>query len=140
MPSKNRVYLFRFEFVYSFLQLILVDNTYKQHYILGSFYYDLNFYFTDRKLDFDTRADILLRDYPVLSIYFGLSVGSVINQEITEQVKTGQDALAFGASIGFVYHITSWVALEVGYKFLIDINPKIYNEVLLGFRFTIPKF
>ena len=138
MPSKNRVSPFRFEFEYSFLQSILVDNTYRQHYILGSFYYDLNFYFTDRKLDFDTRADILLRDYPLFSLYFGVSVGSII--KITEQLKTGQDALAFGASIGFVYHITSCVALEVGYKFLIDINPKIYNEVLLGFRFTIPKF
>ena len=55
------------------------------------------------------------------------------------KLNISRSAIVFGFSLGFSYNIKNWLAVDIGYRFVVDITPKWYHEVLLGLRFTFPK-
>ena len=55
------------------------------------------------------------------------------------KLNISRSAIVFGFSLGFSYNIKNWLAADIGYRFVVDITPKWYHEVLLGLRFTFPK-
>ena len=140
---------------YSIGKAVGMKKNFLTHTLLGTIYYDINFFFTNEEVNNQTKEDILKNQYPLFSIYLGFSIGTKINTQLKMRKTVGdalgikdipdnklnisRSAIVFGFSLGFSYNIKNWLAADIGYRFVVDITPKWYHEVLLGLRFTFPK-
>lgn len=154
ITTENTVSPVRLEFEYSIGKAVGVNDSILFHTLLGTVYYDINFFFTDIEINEDSKSNILKNQYPLFSIFLGFSIGTKINTQLNRKIDLNIDtqntvaddklnvsrsALVFGFSGGFSFNIRSWLAADIGYRFIIDVTPRWYHEVLLGLRFTIPK-
>ena len=154
ITTANTVSPVRLEFEYSIAKAVGMKDNYLFHTLLGTIYYDINFFFTDTEITDENKQDILQNQYPLFSIFLGFSFGTKINTQLKSKIVLGElstdyvpdnklnvsrTAIVFGFSGGFSFNIRSWLAADIGYRFIIDITPRWYHEVLLGLRFTIPK-
>ena len=154
ITTENTVSPVRLEFEYSIGKAVGVNDNILFHTLLGTVYYDINFFFTDIEINEDSKSNILKNQYPLFSIFLGFSIGTKINTQLNRKIDLNIDtqntvaddklnvsrsALVFGFSGGFSFNIRSWLAADIGYRFIIDVTPRWYHEVLLGLRFTIPK-
>ena len=153
IPTTNTVSPVRLEFEYSITKAVGINKNYLFHTLLGTIYYDINFFFTDTEITDESKINILQNQYPLFSIYLGFSFGTKINTQLKSKVVKGEkidyipdnnlnltrNAIVFGFSGGFSFNIKSWLAADIGYRFIIDVTPRWYHEILLGLRFTIPK-
>ena len=153
ITTENTVSPVRLEFEYSIGKAVGVNDSILFHTLLGTVYYDINFFFTDIEINEDSKSNILKNQYPLFSIFLGFSIGTKINTQLNRKIDLNIDtqntvaddklnvsrsALVFGFSGGFSFNIRSWLAADIGYRFIIDVTPRWYHEVLLGLRFTIP--
>ena len=154
ITTENTVSPVRLEFEYSIGKAVGVNDSILFHTLLGTVYYDINFFFTDIEINEESKSNILKNQYPLFSIFLGFSIGTKINTQLNRKIDLNIDtqntvaddklnvsrsALVFGFSGGFSFNIRSWLAADIGYRFIIDVTPRWYHEVLLGLRFTIPK-
>ena len=153
IPTTNMASPVRLEFEYSITKAVGINKNYLFHTLLGTIYYDINFFFTDTEITDESKRNILQNQYPLFSIYLGFSFGTKINTQLKSKVvkeekidyipdnnlNLTRNAIVFGFSGGFSFNIKSWLAADIGYRFIIDVTPRWYHEILLGLRFTIPK-
>lgn len=155
ITTENTVSPVRLEFEYSIGKAVGIKDNFLTHTLLGTIYYDINFFFTNEEVNNQTKEDILKNQYPLFSIYLGFSIGTKINTQLKmkktvvddlsledipdNKLNISRSAIVFGFSLGFSYNIKNWLAADIGYRFVVDITPKWYHEVLLGLRFTFPK-
>ena len=153
IPTTNTVSPVRLEFEYAIGKAVGINKNYLFHTLLGTIYYDINFFFTDTEITDESKINILQNQYPLFSIYLGFSFGTKINTQLKSKVvkeekidyipdnnlNLTRNAIVFGFSGGFSFNIKSWLAADIGYRFIIDVTPRWYHEILLGLRFTIPK-
>ena len=154
ITTENTVSPVRLEFEYSIGKAVGMKKNFLTHTLLGTIYYDINFFFTNEEVNNQTKEDILKNQYPLFSIYLGFSIGTKINTQLKNRIEQegiginiepdnklniSRSAIVFGFSLGFSYNIKNWLAADIGYRFVVDVAPKWYHEVLLGLRFTFPK-
>lgn len=154
ITTENTVSPVRLEFEYSIGKAVGMKKNFLTHTLLGTIYYDINFFFTNEEVNNQTKEEILKNQYPLFSIYLGFSIGTKINTLLKNRIEQegiginikpdnklniSRSAIVFGFSLGFSYNIKNWLAADIGYRFVVDITPKWYHEVLLGLRFTFPK-
>ena len=155
ITTANTVSPVRLEFEYSITKAVGINKNYLFHTLLGTIYYDINFFFTDTEITDESKRNILQNQYPLFSIYLGFSIGTKINTQLNSKIEQdlgkgtnypyddklniARHSIVFGFSGGFSFNIKSWLAADIGYRFVIDVTPRWYHEVLLGLRFTIPK-
>ena len=153
IPTTNTVSPVRLEFEYAIGKAVGIKDNLLSHTLLGTIYYDINFFFTDTEITDESKRNILQNQYPLFSIYLGFSFGTKINTQLKSKVvkeekidyipdnnlNLTRNAIVFGFSGGFSFNIKSWLAADIGYRFIIDVTPRWYHEILLGLRFTIPK-
>lgn len=154
ITTENTVSPVRLEFEYSIGKAVGMKKNFLTHTLLGTIYYDINFFFTNEEVNNQTKEDILKNQYPLFSIYLGFSIGTKINTLLKNRIEQegiginiepdnksniSRSAIVFGFSLGFSYNIKNWLAADIGYRFVVDVTPKWYHEVLLGLRFTFPK-
>ena len=153
IPTTNTVSPVRLEFEYAIGKAVGIKDNLLSHTLLGTIYYDINFFFTDTEITDETKQNILQNQYPLFSIYLGFSFGTKINTRLKSKVvkeekidyipdnnlNLTRNVIVFGFSGGFSFNIKSWLAADIGYRFIIDVTPRWYHEILLGLRFTIPK-
>lgn len=154
ITTENTVSPVRLEFEYSIGKAVGMKKNFLTHTLLGTIYYDINFFFTNEEVNNQTKEDILKNQYPLFSIYLGFSIGTKINTLLKNRIEQegiginiepdnksniSRSAIVFGFSLGFSYNIKNWLAADIGYRFVVDVAPRWYHEVLLGLRFTFPK-
>lgn len=154
ITTENTVSPVRLEFEYSIGKAVGIKDNFLTHTLLGTIYYDINFFFTNEEVNNQTKENILKNQYPLFSIYLGFSIGTKINTLLKNRIEQegiginiepdnklniSRSAIVFGFSLGFSYNIKNWLAADIGYRFVVDVTPKWYHEVLLGLRFTFPK-
>ena len=154
ITTENTVSPVRLEFEYSIGKAVGMKKNFLTHTLLGTIYYDINFFFTNEEVNNQTKEDILKNQYPLFSIYLGFSIGTKINTLLKNRIEQegiginiepdnklniSRSTIVFGFSLGFSYNIKNWLAADIGYRFVVDVAPKWYHEVLLGLRFTFPK-
>lgn len=154
VTTENTVSPVRLEFEYSIGKAVGMKKNFLTHTLLGTIYYDINFFFTNEEVNNQIKEDILKNQYPLFSIYLGFSIGTKINTLLKNRIEQegiginiepdnklniSRSAIVFGFSLGFSYNIKNWLAADIGYRFVVDVAPKWYHEVLLGLRFTFPK-
>lgn len=154
ITTENTVSPVRLEFEYSIGKAVGMKKNFLTHTLLGTIYYDINFFFTNEEVNNQTKENILKNQYPLFSIYLGFSIGTKINTLLKNRIEQegiginikpdnksniSRSAIVFGFSLGFSYNIKNWLAADIGYRFVVDVAPKWYHEVLLGLRFTFPK-
>ena len=154
ITTENTVSPVRLEFEYSIGKAVGMKKNFLTHTLLGTIYYDINFFFTSEEVNNQTKENILKNQYPLFSIYLGFSIGTKINTLLKNRIEQegiginiepdnklniSRSAIVFGFSLGFSYNIKNWLAADIGYRFVVDVAPKWYHEVLLGLRFTFPK-
>lgn len=154
ITTENTVSPVRLEFEYSIGKAVGIKDNFLTHTLLGTIYYDINFFFTNEEVNNQTKEDILKNQYPLFSIYLGFSIGTKINTLLKNRIEQegiginikpdnklniSRSAIVFGFSLGFSYNIKNWLAADIGYRFVVDVASKWYHEVLLGLRFTFPK-
>lgn len=154
ITTENTVSPVRLEFEYSIGKAVGMKKNFLTHTLLGTIYYDINFFFTNEEVNNQTKEDILKNQYPLFSIYLGFSIGTKINTLLKNRIEQegiginiepdnklniSRSAIVFGFSLGFSYNIKNWLAADIGYRFVVDVTPRWYHEVLLGLRFTFPK-
>lgn len=154
ITTKNTVSPVRLEFEYAIGKVVGMKDDILNHTLLGTIYYDINFFFTEMEITDENKKNILQSEYPLFSIFLGFSFGTKITTQLKSKLLIGEtsmemkpdyrfnmsrNALVFGFSGGFSFNIKSWLATDIGYRFIIDVTPRWYHEILLGLRFTIPK-
>lgn len=154
ITTKNTVSPVRLEFEYAIGKVVGIKDNILNHTLLGTIYYDINFFFTEMEITDENKKNLLQSEYPLFSIFLGFSFGTKITTQLKSKLlikETSMDmepdyrfnmsrnALVFGFSGGFSFNIKSWLAADIGYRFIIDVTPRWYHEILLGLRFTIPK-
>ncbi len=154
ITTKNTVSPVRLEFEYAIGKVVGMKDDILNHTLLGTIYYDINFFFTEMEITDENKKSILQSEYPLFSIFLGFSFGTKITTQLKSKLLIGEtsmemkpdyrfnmsrNALVFGFSGGFSFNIKSWLAADIGYRFIIDVTPRWYHEILLGLRFTIPK-
>lgn len=154
ITTKNTVSPVRLEFEYAIGKVVGMKDDILNHTLLGTIYYDINFFFTEMEITDENKKNILQSEYPLFSIFLGFSFGTKITTRLKSKLLIGEtsmemkpdyrfnmsrNALVFGFSGGFSFNIKSWLAADIGYRFIIDVTPRWYHEILLGLRFTIPK-
>lgn len=154
ITTENTVSPVRLEFEYSIGKAVGIKDNFLTHTLLGTIYYDINFFFTNEEVNNQTKEEILKNQYPLFSIYLGFSIGTKINTLLKNRIEQegiginikpdnksniSRSAIVFGFSLGFSYNIKNWLAADIGYRFVVDVAPRWYHEVLLGLRFTFPK-
>lgn len=140
---KTRLVPLRFDIEYMFQGVINKNETWMQS-IMASIYYDINIFFVkNRELDTVTTRGIYSR-VPNMSIYVGLSFGNRLYQmyHTYDDAKIGhalitRSSFAFGINAGLAYNILDWLAVDLGYRYLLGFGFNNAHEVLLGARFTI---
>lgn len=154
ITTKNTVSPVRLEFEYAIGKVVGIKDNILNHTLLGTIYYDINFFFTEMEITDENKKNLLQSEYPLFSIFLGFSFGTKITTQLKSKLLIGEtsmemvtdyrfnmsrNALVFGFSGGFSFNIKSWLATDIGYRFIIDVTPRWYHEILLGLRFTIPK-
>lgn len=138
---KTRLVPLRFDIEYMFQGVIGKKETWMQS-IMASVYYDINIFFL-KNSELDTvTSRVLYSRTPIMSIYIGLSFGNRLYQmhyiynDIGKALIT-RSSFAFGINAGFTYNILDWLAVDLGYRYILGFGFHDAHEVLLGARFTI---
>ena len=82
ITTENTVSPVRLEFEYSIGKAVGMKKNFLTHTLLGTIYYDINFFFTNEEVNNQTKEDILKNQYPLFSIYLGFSIGTKINTQL----------------------------------------------------------
>ena len=141
-----------------YLGRVLTTNTRTTiHTVTAGIYYDLNlFHVRSSELDTLTTKSVYTIKRPFMAIYLGVHAGARIGYVTDEptapgntnvglrQIRTGTatTTLYLGLGGGFAFHVTSWLTLDLGYRFVLGqqqmFGYKSGHDVLLSFRFTKP--
>lgn len=129
-------------------RLLATNTAFTFHSVMAGVYYDLNlFYVRAHELDTLTTKGVYTTKRPFMTLYLSMHLGAQIAYQITErggsafiQTNTGisRTSILFAIGAGFAVHITSWFALDLGYRVVLGPGFRYGNEVLLSFRFTRP--
>ncbi|MEI0517115.1 invasin [Brachyspira murdochii] len=146
IPTINKSSPVRFEFEYLGRKIISMSDSISLHTLLGSVYFDINFFLIKEKLTYESYKQTLLNKYPPFTIYLGLSIGGRIkdclcaeSQNTETKFRNAVSTLVFGFSGGFAFNVLPYMSIDLGYRYLIDTKADSYHEVLLGLRFKVPK-
>lgn len=146
VPTVNKSSPIRFEFEYMGRGIVGVTNDIKMHTLLGSVYFDINFFLTKEELTDETYKQTLLERYSPFTIYFGVSIGARINDYLVNidtvnkiQNRYSRSTIVFGFSGGMAFNVLPYMSIDLGYRYLIDTKADGYHEALLGLRFKFPK-
>ena len=146
IPTINKSSPIRFEFEYLGRKIISMSDDVTLHTLLGSLYFDINFFLIKEKLTPESYKQTLLDKYPPFTIYFGVSIGGRIkdclcvqSQNTETKLRNSESTLVFGLGGGFAFYLRSYISLDLGYRYLIDTRADSYHEILLGLRFKVPK-
>ena len=146
IPTINKSSPIRFEFEYLGRKIISMSDDVTLHTLLGSLYFDINFFLIKEKLTPESYKQTLLDKYPPFTIYFGVSIGGRIkdclcaaSEESETKLRNSASTLVFGLGGGFAFNLRSYISLDLGYRYLIDTRADSYHEILLGLRFKVPK-
>ncbi|OEJ14418.1 invasin [Brachyspira hampsonii] len=149
IPSINKSSPVRFEFEYLGRRIISMSDDISLHTLLGSVYFDINFFLIKEKLTDESYKQTLLDKYPPFTIYLGLSIGGKIkdcecsqntdNTANNIKMRSAESTLVFGINGGFAFNVLTYMSIDLGYRYLIDTKANGYHEVLLGLRFKVPK-
>ncbi|WP_300711294.1 tia invasion determinant [uncultured Brachyspira sp.] len=138
---KTRLVPLRFDIEYMFQGVVGKKETWMQS-IMASIYYDINvFFLKNSELDVVTSR-ILYSRTPIINLYIGLSFGSRLYQMHYKYDDIGKalitrNSFAFGINAGITYNVFDWLAVDLGYRYLLGFGFFDAHEVLLGARFTI---
>ncbi|CRF31747.1 invasin [Brachyspira suanatina] len=147
IPTINKSSPVRFEFEYMGRTVIGMTNDIKMHTLLGSVYFDINFFLIKEKLTDETYRQTLLNEYPPFTIYLGISIGTKINDYLVGtytdnnkiQKRLSKSTIVFGFSGGMAFNVLPYMSIDLGYRYLLDTKADGYHEVLFGLRFKVPK-
>lgn len=146
IPTINKSSPIRFEFEYMGRKIISMSDDIVMHTLLGSMYFDINFFLIKDKLTDESYKQTLLNKYPPFTIYFGFSIGARINDNLIENnnkysipIHLSKSTLVFGISGGMAFNVLPYMSIDLGYRYLIDTKANGYHEVLAGIRFKVPK-
>ncbi|WP_300368020.1 invasin [Brachyspira sp.] len=144
IPTINKSSPVRFEFEYMGRNVIGMTNDIAMHTLLGSVYFDINFFLIKEELTDESYRQTLLNKYPPFTIYLGLSVGTrindyLINKENKIENRFSKSTIVFGFSGGMAFNVLPYMSIDLGYRYLLDTKIDGYHEVLLGIRFKVPK-
>ena len=129
ITTENTVSPVRLEFEYSIGKAVGMKKNFLTHTLLGTIYYDINFFFTNEEVNNQTKEEILKNQYPLFSIYLGFSIGTKINTLLKNRIEQegiginikpdnklniSRSAIVFGFSLGFSYNIKNWLAADIG--------------------------
>lgn len=142
IPTMNQSSPVRFEFEY--MNRVLVDtiDKFNIHTFLGSVYFDINLFLIRDPLTPKMYRETLLNKYPPFSIFFGISIGNKMYDSLIdkrENYRLSKNILVFGFSGGFAFNVIKFMSIDIGYRYLIDIEAKGYHEIIFGLRFKVPK-
>ncbi|WP_300370357.1 tia invasion determinant [Brachyspira sp.] len=138
---KTRLIPLRFDIEYMFQGVINKKETWMQS-IMGSIYYDINIFFL-KNSELDTvTSRVLYSRTPLMNIYIGLSFGNRLYQIVHHYDNLGKalitrSSFAFGINAGLTYNVLDWLAIDLGYRYILGFGFFDAHEVLLGARFTI---
>lgn len=87
-------------------------------------------------------SKVLYQRTPLMNIYIGLSIGNRLFQTRYNYDGIGnalitKSSFVFGVNAGLVYNIFDWLAIDLGYRYIIGFGFTDAHEVLLGARFTL---
>ena len=127
--------------------VIGMTNDIKMHTLLGSVYFDINFFLIKEKLTYETYRQTLLNEYSPFTIYLGISIGTKINDYLVGtytdnnkiQKRLLKSTIVFGFSGGMAFNVLPYMSIDLGYRYLLDTKADGYHEVLFGLRFKVPK-
>ncbi|ASJ20972.1 hypothetical protein [Brachyspira hampsonii] len=144
VPSINKSSPVRFEFEYIGRKIIGMTNDIAMHTLLGSVYFDINFFLIKEQLTDESYKQTLLEKYPPFTIYLGISIGGRINDTFNYklnnmELRNSLTTIVFGFSGGFAFNVLPYMSIDLGYRYLIDTRADGYHEALLGVRFKVPK-
>lgn len=147
IPTINKSSPVRFEFEYMGRSVIGMTNDIKMHTLLGSIYFDINFFLIKEELTDESYKQTLLDKYPPFTIYLGISIGTRINNYLVGtytdnnkiQKRLSKSTIVFGFSGGMAYNVLPYMSIDLGYRYLLDTKADGYHEVLFGLRFKVPK-
>lgn len=141
IPSINKSSPIRFEFEYLARKSVVNYNNLTMHTILGSIYFDLNFFMIKEQLTDETYRKTLLNQYPPFTIYFGISIGGRINNRLESKSKLiySESTVVFAFSGGMAFNVLPFMSVDIGYRYLLDTKAAGYHEALIGLRFKFPK-
>ena len=140
---KTRLIPLRIDLEYMFQGMVAgKDKGYFMQDIMASIYYDINvFFLKNSELDTVTSKALYQRT-PLMNIYIGLSIGNRLFQTRYNYDGIGnalitKSSFVFGVNAGLVYNIFDWLAIDLGYRYIIGFGFTDAHEVLLGARFTL---
>lgn len=144
IPTINKSSPVRFEFEYMGRKVMGMTNDINMHTLLGSVYFDINFFLIKEELTDESYRQTLLNKYPPFTIYLGISIGGRINDYLvnkTEDIETrfSKSTIVFGFSGGMAFNVLPYMSIDLGYRYLIDTKADGYHEALVGIRFKVPK-
>lgn len=147
IPTINKSSPVRFEFEYMGRGVIGMTNDIKMHTILGSIYFDINFFLIKEELTQESYRQTLLDKYSPFTIYLGISIGTRINDYLVGtytdnnkiQKRLSKSTIVFGFSGGMAFNVLPYMSIDFGYRYLLDTKADGYHEVLFGLRFKVPK-
>lgn len=144
IPTINKSSPVRFEFEYMARKVIGMTNDIAMHTLLGSVYFDINFFLIKEELTDESYKQTLLEKYPPFTIYLGISIGGRINDTFNSKInnielRSSLTTIVFGFSGGFAFNVLPYMSIDLGYRYLIDTRADGYHEALLGVRFKVPK-
>ena len=146
IPTINKSSPVRIEFEYLGRKLVSMSDDFQLHTLLGSIYFDINFFFIKEKLTDESYKQTLINKYPPFTIYLGISIGGKIKDCLCTQntidnikLRSAESTLVFGFSGGMAFNILPYMSIDLGYRYLLDTKAQGYHEVIAGLRFKVPK-
>ena len=116
------------------------------HTFLFGAYYDFNFF----RVDYNSLEESkIYRDGKrhLMSVYLGILFGADLEQYILNTIveKIGMVSIAnyynkskfnFGLGLGFAVNITTLITADISYRFIIDTEVKMKNDIIMALRFN----
>lgn len=112
-------------------------------FLLGA-YYDFNFFRVNYNPVAESRVYRNGKRY-LMNIYLGLLLGAGLEQYITQTIteRIGMINIAnyynktkfiYGFAFGFAVNITTLIAVDIGYRFLLDTEIKMKHDIIAALR------
>ncbi|WP_300717724.1 invasin [uncultured Brachyspira sp.] len=144
IPTINKSSPVRFEFEYMGRNIIEMTNDIKMHTILGSVYFDINFFLIKERLTDESYKQTLIDKYPPFTIFLGFSIGAKLKDSFLAEYDEAKhrisvNTLVFGFSGGMAFNVLPFMSIDLAYRYLLDTKAEGYHEALLGVRFKVPK-